>query len=176
MYAIEILLIAVALSMDTFCSSLSLGFLGINKTKGYILSIIVGIMHFIMPLLGNTIGNIVLIYLPFNHDTFLGLIFLTLAFKTIYDVYFSEEKEIKINIIGIITFAISVSFDAFTTGIGLTLNKESIIIASTIFMIVSFLFTITGITIGKYVNEKFGKVSASLGIILLFTMAMYLII
>ena len=46
---INILLIAVALSMDTFSLSLGLGTYNLNKKKIYQISITVGLMHFLMP-------------------------------------------------------------------------------------------------------------------------------
>ena len=54
---LSLLLIAIALSMDTFSVSLSLGTANIPIEKGIFLSIAVGIMHFIMPILGMLIGD-----------------------------------------------------------------------------------------------------------------------
>ena len=75
----SILLIAVALSMDTFSVSLSLGTANIDLKKGILLSTVTGIMHFVMPFLGMMIGNFLLEILHFKHDFFLGIIFLVLA-------------------------------------------------------------------------------------------------
>lgn len=171
-----IILIAIALSMDTFSFSLSLGTANIEITKGIVLSILIGIMHFIMSLLGISIGTIVLKVLPVDSDFFLGSIFLILAFKMLYDLYIEQEDKISLNIVGMILIAISVSFDAFTTGIGLKVITDKIYLSSIIFMTVSFIFTIVGIMVGKFVNQKIGKISSIIGIIILLIMAIYLII
>ena len=52
--------IAVSLSMDAFSLSLAYGTLNLEKKDINNLSLIVGIYHFFMPLLGLFIGNIVL--------------------------------------------------------------------------------------------------------------------
>ena len=54
---ITIFLIAVSLSMDAFSLALIYGTQGITKKDKVLLSLIVGIYHFIMPLIGVTIGN-----------------------------------------------------------------------------------------------------------------------
>lgn len=173
---LSILLIAVALSMDTFSASLSLGTAGISLKKGCLLSIITGIMHFIMPLLGMSIGHIVLKFLTFDPHFFLGIIFFVLSFKMFYDTHVSKEENIYLNMVGIFLFSLSVSFDAFTTGIGILAITKKIITATFIFMLVSYLFTMMGILLGRYVNQKLGKISSYIGIIILFLMALHLII
>ena len=173
---LEIVVIAVALSMDTLSVSLSLGTVDIEMKKGVLLSTIVGIMHFIMPLLGVFIGNYILKLLPFDHDFFLGIIFLILAFKMIYELFIENKESINMNILGMLLFSLSVSFDSFTTGIGLLAITNKILLSTIIFMIISYLFTLFGILIGKYVNHKIGKLSSIFGIIILIIMSLYLII
>ena len=95
----SILLVAVALSMDTFSVSLSLGTANIEIKKGLFLSTVTGIMHFIMPLLGMVIGTFLLSFLPFEHDFFLGIIFLILGIKMIYDLFIEKEENINLNLL-----------------------------------------------------------------------------
>ena len=172
----EIILIAVALSMDTFSVSLSLGTANIEIKKGILLSTVIGIMHFVMPLLGVFIGNFLLKIVPFKHDYFLGVIFLILAFKMTYDLFIENNEKIDMHFLGIFLFSLGVSFDAFTTGIGLLAITNKIFLSTTIFFLISYLFTLFGILIGKYVNQKIGKVSSIFGIIILIIMSLYLII
>ena len=73
---LTILVIAIALSMDTFSFALSLGTANIEIKKGILLSMVIGIMHFIMPLLGMSIGKFILSILPIEHAFFLGIIIL----------------------------------------------------------------------------------------------------
>ena len=54
-----LIITAVSLSMDAFSLSLLYGTLGMKKEEKLILSFIVGIFHFIMPLLGKCFGNLI---------------------------------------------------------------------------------------------------------------------
>ena len=53
-----ILLIGISLSMDAFSLALVYGMQGMTKKQKIFLSIIVGIYHFIMPLIGLIFGTI----------------------------------------------------------------------------------------------------------------------
>ena len=55
---LTILLIAISLSMDAFSLALVYGLLIYSKKRKLLLSIIVGIYHFFMPLIGMLFGNI----------------------------------------------------------------------------------------------------------------------
>ena len=74
-------LVAIGLSMDTFSLSIVYGTIGLTKKKIWLLSIIVGLFHFVMPFLGNLIGSIVLSKLPFNPDIVVGIIFILIALE-----------------------------------------------------------------------------------------------
>ena len=54
-----ILLIGISLSMDAFSLSLVYGMIGMSRNKKVFLSLIVGLYHFIMPLIGLTFGSII---------------------------------------------------------------------------------------------------------------------
>ena len=58
---IIIFLIAISLSMDAFSLSLAYGIEGINPKNKIMLSFVVGIYHFIMPLIGLIFSNIIYI-------------------------------------------------------------------------------------------------------------------
>ena len=53
----SILLIGIALSMDTFSLSLGVGMFGVTNKKALQLASIVGLMHFVMPHLGMILGS-----------------------------------------------------------------------------------------------------------------------
>ena len=64
MQLIPVILIAVSLSMDAFSLSLLYGTLKMDRITNLKLSIIVGIYHFFMPLLGNVVGYTIINVLP----------------------------------------------------------------------------------------------------------------
>lgn len=160
------LIIAVALSMDAFSISICLTTSNLlNKKKLIIFPVIVGILHFVMPLLGNCIGLMISINLQLIANYILGIIFLVLGLE----VLTGKEKEqyLKISLIYLIIIAITVSIDSFTVGLGLSLTEEYTYLSSLIFSITCFIFTIIGLTIGKYLNKKVEKRASIVGGILL---------
>ncbi len=160
------LIIAVALSMDAFSISICLTTSNLlNKKKLIIFPIIVGILHFVMPLLGNCVGLMISVNLQLIANYILGIIFLVLGLE----VLTGKEKEqyLKISLIYLIVIAITVSIDSFTVGLGLSLTEEYTYLSSLIFSITSFIFTIIGLTIGKYLNKKVEKRASTIGGILL---------
>ncbi len=158
--------IALALSMDAFSISICMTTSNLlNKRKMFIFTILVGILHFVMPLLGNYIGLAISINLEKIANYILGIIFLILGIEVLNS---KEKEEIpKINYLYLAIIAITVSIDSFTVGLGLSLTHEYTYISSMIFSIVSFSFTILGLTIGKYLNEKIEKKATIIGGILL---------
>jgi len=163
-------LIAIALSMDAFSISICTSTSNLlTKTKIILFPIIVGILHFIMPLLGNYLGLIISINLEKMANYILGIIFLILSIELLT----SKEKEntYKINYIYLFLIALTVSIDSFTVGLGLSLTNQYTLLSSLIFSIVSAFFTILGITIGKYLNKKIEQRANLIGSILLFILS-----
>ena len=83
------LLVGVSLSMDAFSLALVYGTQGLNKKNEILLSIIVGIFHFFMPLIGLNIGNILLSYFIFDINVVVSIIFGIIGVEMI----FSSIKE-----------------------------------------------------------------------------------
>ncbi len=159
--------IAVALSMDTFSLSLGVGTCNLSKKKSLVLSIVVGIMHFLMPLFGVIIGGNLVKFLELNSNLLLGLILLFIAGQMLYEIFLKEETTINLNPFGIFFFAFGVSVDAFSTGLGLTAITSNIFLAMLIFSVTSFAFTLFGLVIGKYANKVLGVYASVFGALLL---------
>ena len=68
MNIILIFIIAISLSMDAFSLSLAYGTISMSKKEINVLSIIVGIYHFFMPILGMLIGSFVFNVLNINQN------------------------------------------------------------------------------------------------------------
>lgn len=166
--------IAIGLSMDAFSLSIAYGTNKINKIKIIILSTLVGIFHFIMPLIGSNIGQ--KIFFLINKSNYIvSIIFFLLS----YEMYRSRnEKHIEklSTIISLILFPLTVSIDSFSVGLALGINNQNSKIAFIIFSVVSALFTFLGLTLGNYLSKKFGNKATYLGIIILVLIAIkYLI-
>jgi len=157
--------IGIALSMDTFSLSLGIGTFNISSKKALLLSIIVGIMHFLMPLIGVILGNIIINIFKINSNVLLGLILIAISIEMLFDILKKEQKSCKLSFIGILLFAIGVSIDSFSTGLGLLAITSNIYIASFIFSVCSFCFTYLGVVIGKYTTKLLGTYSTLVGAI-----------
>ena len=74
------LIIGISLSMDAFSLSLAYGMEPLNKKSKLLLSTIVGIYHFIMPIIGRFLGLLIISYLPFNINILVFIIIFTFFF------------------------------------------------------------------------------------------------
>lgn len=164
---ITILVIAIALSMDTFSLSLGIGTCNLTKRKMLTFSTIVGIMHFIMPLIGILIGNTIISVFVINSNFLLGVILIYLAVTMLFDLLKQEEPKMELTLLNIILISFSVSIDSFSTGLGLQAITDNTLIAVMIFSMTSFCFTYLGLLIGKYANKVLGTYATILGAILL---------
>ena len=166
-------LIAISLSMDAFSLSLAYGMYGFSWKREVLLSCIVGVFHFLMPMLGFFFGNMIVKYFIFNLNLLVGVIFLIIGIEMI--VSFKKDSSIRIidSLSSFLLFGLSVSIDSFTTGIGLVVISKNYIGVSFIFMLVSGLFTYLGLKIGKYFSGVFGKYAIFLGGIIMCILALY---
>lgn len=163
MKILTIILIAVSLSMDAFSLSLLCGTEGINKKDKIILSIIVGIYHFIMPLIGLNIGSFITSKIILNTNILVGVILSLISIEMIISSFKEREEKWIFTIPGFLLFGFSVSIDSLTTGIGLPAITNNYILSSLIFSITSFIFTFLGLNLGNILNQKYGKISTLLG-------------
>lgn len=169
---VSILLIGISLSMDTFSLSLTLGTVSENKLIK-ILPLFVGIFHFFMPLLGNIIGITLINLLDLASNIILGTVLIVLGINLAIHYFKDETAEINLNIIGVIIFALSVSIDSFSVGLGINDITNNYYIASIIFALCSASFTYLGIIIGKYSSKLIGKYAIILGIFLLLILGIF---
>ena len=127
-------------------------------------------MHFVMPLIGLFLGNQILSVININPKIIMTIILLYLAFLMYKDR--NNDKVPKINsLLSIFLYAISVSLDSFSVGIGLKALTDKILIPPIIFSLCAGTITYMGLILGKY-SQKVWKEKASLiGIILLISIS-----
>ncbi len=164
---IVIILIAISLSMDAFSLSLIYGININSKATKIHLSISVGIFHFLMPILGYKFGSIIENNIPISLKIVASILLIILGIEMILDKVKEDNKLKKIEILEIIIFSFSVSIDSFMTGIGIKILYENIYIISSIFSLISFIFTIIGLNIGNILNKRYGPIATKIGGIIL---------
>ena len=163
MNIILIFIIAISLSMDAFSLSLAYGTINLNKKEINILSIIVGIYHFFMPIMGMLIGGYIVKYVHASSDLIILVIFTIIGINMILESR-KEQEEVKyMKISEMLLFGFAVSIDSFSVGIGLNSISNNFIMCSSIFSITSFIFTYIGLKLGKKLNLLIGKIATFIG-------------
>lgn len=160
-------LVAIGLSMDSFSLSLGYGLFINNKRKIINISLLVGIFHFIMPLIGSSFGLYLKRVITIEDSKIIGIIFLIISLEIIYSLIKKENVEPLNSTIDIILFAFSVSLDSFSTGIGIKAFQINKIIIALIFFFISFIFTYFGLLFGKKLKERIGDKSQIIGLLIL---------
>ena len=173
MSIIAIFLVAISLSMDAFSLSLAYGTAGLSPKNRYIISISVGILHFLMPIIGTVFGTILLEILPFSPKIIAGLTLIGLGIEMLYSQKNDRIVKEMTSIFSMLLFSISVSIDSLVLGINLKITNTNIYLASTIFMLVSGLFTYLGLRLGKKINITFGNISTIIGGIILIILGLF---
>lgn len=164
---LSLLIIGIALSLDTFSLSLSLATYFYQNKVFYFFPYLVGSLHFILPLIGLFLGQQLQFIIAIDYQKLLGIIFLFLTIKLLYDYFHPNSHHLIINSITLLLLALSVSLDSFSVGIGLKAITSYHILPSCIFSLISFLFTLFGLKIGQNAYKNLGKIANIFGIIIL---------
>ncbi len=171
MQTLTIILIALSISADAFSLALAYGLINLNEKKLYI-SLLVGLFHFIMPLIGMYIGEFFIDKVPINPKFLISGIFVVILFEMIKSLY-DKKEDFELNLINIILFSFLVSIDSFSIGLGLKYITNIPIKACIVFSLFSMFFTYLGFSIGKFISKKIGQISKIIGISLLVFLIMY---
>lgn len=167
MSLIIIFMLAVGLSMDAFSLSLIYGTLNLKSSMQKLMSIMVGIFHFFMPLLGYQIGELILKVIKVNPDILVGIIFIILGLEMLLSLKKKDQVKILTGIASIVFFAFTVSIDSFSIGIGFGVANINMLLPCIIFSLTSAIFTYIGVLLGKKLSDKFGSITTLIGSIIL---------
>lgn len=164
MNVIEIILIALSLSMDAFAVSISKGLTiqSINLKQTLTIALFFGSFQALMPYLGWALGVNSFKYISsFNYWLAFILLFI-IGFKMIKEAFECKKEEgcfSKFSYKEIFFLAIATSIDAFASGISFACLNIKILKPILIIGLVTFLFSVLGVKIGKIFSEKYQKIS-----------------
>jgi len=169
---IEIILIAIGLSMDAFAVSITLG-LSVQKPtlKEYLLpGIYFGFFQALMPLIGYLTGTLFAEKIQeFEHWVAFGL--LAIIGANMIKESFSKEEEKhddnKFKFINMLLLAIATSIDALAVGVTFAFFKINIYAAIAIIGVTTFCISICGVKIGNIFGIKFKSKAELIGGIVL---------
>lgn len=162
-----VLVIAISLSMDAFSLSLAYGTLDLSKKNINKLSVIVGIYHFIMPLIGLFVGNAILQFFPVSPNVIVTIVLCFIGLQMVIETFKNEENIKVMSFSELLLFGLAVSIDSFSVGIGLNAINNNFLLCSFVFSISSFCFTYLGLILGKKISQLIGKASTLIGGIVL---------
>ena len=162
-----VFLMAISLSMDAFSLALAYGTLGMNKKYKIFLSIIVGFYHFVMPLIGMFLGEVILSLFKFNYDILVALILGFIGIQMIVDSFKGNDDVYELKLVDLFLFGLAVSIDSLTLGITLPNLGVNKILSPLIFALVSSLFTFVGLSIGNKIEKILGKIATIIGGVIL---------
>jgi putative Mn2+ efflux pump MntP len=150
---IEVLILAVALSMDAFAVSIGLGAKHNSKKipLGLMSAVYFGLFQGVMPLIGYLGGKGVLGWVEAYASWIAFLLLLLIGIKMLYESFSEgiEEDIAKITHRVMLILAIATSIDAMAAGFTLTLLDVNPFVACFIIGITTFFFSWLGVLIGS---------------------------
>lgn len=171
MTVLELLLIAIGLSMDAFAVAICKG-LAINE-KGWKKSIIIGLyfglFQAIMPVIGYFLGT-TFEDLVTKIDHWIAFLLLGLIGGSMLKEAFSNNSESYDDNVGfktMIVLAIATSIDALAIGITFAFLNVNLVMAVLMIGIITFMLSIIGVKIGNQFGVRYGKRAEIVGGIIL---------
>ncbi len=171
---VDLLLVAVALSMDAFAVAVSSGIASDAPGAKRIikLAFFFGFFQFLMPVIGWLLGNGVSTYIEkIDHWVAFGLLAFIGARMVIGSIKGdtdSKEVDDPFSTKTLFVMAVATSIDALAVGISFALAGVNIWSSSVVIGVVTFTLSAIGVLIGKKVGSMFEKSAGILaGIILI---------
>lgn len=174
MSIIELILIAIGLSMDAFAVSICKG---IKMTNKKILHVIIiglffGGFQMLMPIIGWFLGSRFEKYITaFDHWIAFFLLGI-LGIKMIYEALKNKNDEVedlkdKLDIKELFILAVATSIDALAVGITFAFLEVNILTSSSLIGIITFSLSIIGVFLGRTIGGKLKNKAEILGGIIL---------
>ena len=199
---VQILLLAIALSMDAFAVSITDGLIyqDINKKKALAIALIFGIMQGLMPLIGywlvelveflvnegssgsaSKIMSLIVVWTAFALLLFIGVKMLVEGILALKKK--EEEKPVKLfSYKEVLFFGLATSIDALGSGVALhsgLSNNITIFIHISIIIVITFVISLLGVLLGHKIEKLLkGKVEITsiIGGCILLTLAIWIVL
>lgn len=170
MGVLELIFIAIGLSMDAFavsiCKGLSLK--KVNLKQMMIAGVYFGGFQALMPLIGYLLGVGFESFVQ-SIDHWIAFILLTILGINMIKESFSDDENVDSNFTFkvMLPLAIATSIDALAVGITFAFLRVNILISILVIGITTFCFSFLGVKIGNVVGEKFKNKAELIGGIIL---------
>jgi len=164
-----VLFMAFALGLDAFSLGLGMGMRGMRLMGILMLSLVIGLFHVIMPLIGMFMGNYVSSLIGHIATSAGGTLLVLLGAHMVYSSLRGERapRFDTASFWGVVLFALSVSVDSFSVGVSMGLFASDVIFTVLSFGIVGGLMSIVGLLLGKRLRSWVGEYGEAFGGIIL---------
>lgn len=168
---IELVLIAVGLSMDAFAVSIckGLGMKRLDVKQAAIIAVFFGGFQGLMPVIGWALGTGFQSYItPVDH----WIAFALLAFigaKMLFDAFHDDEADSqeqssdRLAIKEVLLLAIATSIDAIAVGITFAFLRVDIVVAVLLIGVITFGLSFIGVAVGHQFGARFEKPASIVG-------------
>ena len=175
---VTILILSIALGMDAFSLGLGMGMKGIRKLDVLKISVVIGLFHIFMPLIGIFMGQYVSTLLGDVATATGGCLLLLLGGHMIYSSLKGDDTPSfdHASLWGLLLFALSVSVDSMSVGVSLGLFASDLILTVLMFGAAGFLMSVLGLMLGRRVGGWAGEYGETLGGIILFSFGVLFLI
>ena len=162
---ITIFMMAIALGMDALSLGVGIGIRGIRLLHVLRISLLIGLFHVLMPILGIFTGQYLGSLLGRVTGYAAGGLLLLLGGHMIINSYRGGvAKMIDYRAWGgMLLFSLSVSIDSFSVGVSLGMFKSDLLLTVLIFGIIGGLMSMIGLLLGRRVSDKLGHYGEALG-------------
>ena len=169
MNALDILLISIGMAMDSFAVSVCKG-LSIKKAgipEGVKCGIYFGGFQALMPVIGYYLGKLFEeLIVKIDHWIAFGLL-LFIGLSMIKESRESEKVDDKMDVRTMLILAVATSIDALSVGVTLAFVDVNIWVVVSSIGIVTFLFSLVGVLIGRRVGSMLGNRAKIIGGVIL---------
>ena len=167
---IELMVLALALSLDSLAVSVATGTTtapNVLKKNAFIFGISFGMAHALALYLGWIAGEKFIAQISeVDHWIAFGLLVI-IGGKMIFESFFGEKKQKSISLNRLPILCIATSIDALGIGLSLSLINESIIRAASVIGIIVCLISIFGVLCGRELKKYIGHYAEIIGGIVL---------
>jgi len=179
---LELILISIGLSMDSFAVAVTQGLSYKGKILRYalVVGILFGLFQGAMPLIGFLVGS------SFSHvveiyDHWVAFILLLIiGTKMVKDSFKKEDEsnlscdittaKVRIDIVLLMSLALATSIDALAVGVSFAFLHVNIIYAVLCIGIITFIFAFVGVYLGRKVGTKYKSKAEFIGGVILILM------
>ena len=159
-------MIAVALGMDAFSLGLSIGIRGLVFRKIYVISLLIGLFHFLMPLLGISIGRWLGEVMGTVAAYTGGVLLCALGINMIWSGFRGETARVSWNessLWKMVLLSLGVSVDSLSTGLSLGLFSANTTLAASMLGIGGGVMAGIGLTVGRFAGRWLGDYGELVG-------------